>query len=63
MKPVHLPYARRIEPGCRFVRAMTKLSRWSGVLEVQGTCFLDETPLFHASDDPFFVRFKIKPII
>jgi hypothetical protein len=57
------PHAQRIKPGDRLVWYMTKLSRWFGVLEVQGECFLDETPLFYTSDDPFVVRFKVKPIV
>src|SRR3954466_14733489 len=55
--------AQRIKPGDRFLCYMTKLSRWFGVLEVQSACFLDETPLFYASDDPFIVRFSVKPIV
>jgi hypothetical protein len=57
------PHAQRIRPGDKFVCYMTKLSRWFGVLEVQSTCFLDESPLFYGSDDPFVVRFKVKPIV
>jgi hypothetical protein len=57
------PHAQRVKPGDKFVCYMTKLSRWYGVLEVQSACFLDETPLFYASDDPFVVRFKTGPIV
>jgi hypothetical protein len=41
---------------------MTKLSRWFGVLEVLSECFVDKRPIFYASDDPFVVRFKVKPL-
>src|SRR4051794_2097048 len=55
--------AQRITPGDEFVCYMTKLSRWFGVLEVQSECFLDEAPLFYPRDDPFVVRFKVRPIV
>src|SRR3954466_9921876 len=45
--------AQRIKPGDRFICYMTKLSRWFGILEVQSECFLDKSPLFYLSDDPF----------
>ncbi len=42
---------------------MTRFSRWIGVLEVVGTVFEDTTPLFHAQNDPFVIRFRVKPIV
>jgi hypothetical protein len=56
-------HAQRIKPGDRFICYMTKLSRWFGVLEVLSDCFIDKTPIFYASDDPFVVRFKVKPLV
>jgi len=41
---------------------MTKLSRWIAVLEVTSKCYQDDTPRFYDADDPFVVRFKVKPI-
>ena len=41
---------------------MTKLSRWIAVLEVVSKCYQDDSPLFYESDDPFVVRFKVKPL-
>jgi hypothetical protein len=38
---------------------MTKLSRWIGILEVSSDLFIDETPWFYPTDDPFVVRFKV----
>lgn len=58
-----LAWARRIQPGDRFVCYMTKLSRWIGVLEILGDCFIDETPLFYPNDDPYVVRFKVRPLV
>jgi hypothetical protein len=57
-----LAWARRIRSGDRFICYMTKLSRWIGVLEVLGACYTDETPLFYPEDDPYVVRFKVRPV-
>src|SRR4051812_2329498 len=57
------PSAQRIKPGDRFLCDMTKLLRGFGVLEVRSECFIDKTPLFYLNDDPFIVRFKVKPIV
>ncbi|MCI0620635.1 MAG: EVE domain-containing protein [Acidobacteria bacterium] len=58
-----LSWARRLAPGDRFICYMTKLSRWVGVLEVLTECYVDETPLFYAEDDPYIVRFKVEPLV
>ena len=42
---------------------MTKLSRWVGVLEVQGDCYTDDAPLFYPEGDPYVIRFKVRPIV
>ncbi|TVQ51260.1 MAG: hypothetical protein EA377_12970 [Phycisphaerales bacterium] len=55
--------AERVQPGDKFVCYMTKLSRWIGVLEATSECFVDETPLFYPSDDPFVVRFTVNPVV
>lgn len=55
--------ANRVHPGDRLVCYMTKLSRWVGILEVMSTCFRDESPLFYEKDDPFIIRFKVKPLV
>jgi len=54
--------AERVRSGDRFICYITKLSRWAGVLEVTGQLFVDDAPRFYATDDPFVVRFKVKPI-
>jgi hypothetical protein len=38
------------------------MSRWIGVLEIQGECYIDESPLFYDESDPYVVRFKVYPI-
>lgn len=55
--------AQQIQPGDRLVCYMTKLSRWVGLFEVEEGPFFDETPVFYPEDDPFVVRFRIRPIV
>lgn len=60
----HLNLSRRIHPGDRLLCYMTKLSRWVGVLEVESESFIDEHHrIFVEDEDPFIVRFKVKPLI
>jgi hypothetical protein len=54
--------ASRVKEGDRFICYMTKLSRWVGVFEVLGTYFEDDTPIFYPEDDPFVIRFKVRPL-
>src|SRR5262249_17279084 len=56
-------WARNLLPGDRFVCYMTKLSRWIGVLEILSECYVDESPLFYPQDDPYIVRFKVRPLV
>src|SRR5262249_47107800 len=34
-----------------------------GVLEVLSDCYIDESPLFYPEDDPYVVRFKVRPAV
>jgi len=54
--------AERISVGDKFICYMTKLSRWVGVLEINSDWYEDNTPLY-AEDDPFVIRFKVRPIV
>jgi predicted RNA-binding protein len=58
-----LGIAQRIKPGDKLVCYMTKLSRWIGVLEVISGPYEDSTPRFYSEDDPFIVRFRVKPMV
>lgn len=60
LKKEHL--AHKIKPGDKLICYITKLSRWIGILEVLSDCFKDSSPRFFEIDDPFIVRFKVKPI-
>lgn len=55
--------ARRVSPGDKLVCYMTKLSRWVGILEVVDGPFRDAAPIFVEEDDPFVIRFHVKPSI
>ena len=55
--------ARKMKVGDKLICYLTKLSRWIGVLEITSPCFEDKTPRFLEEDDPFVVRFKVKPIV
>src|ERR1700690_3889967 len=55
--------ASRIKVGDKLICYMVKLSRWIGVLEVTSTSFRDNSPLFYDSNDPYVIRFKVKPIV
>ncbi len=55
--------ASKIKVGDKFICYMVKLSRWIGILEVTSTYFKDNTPIFYPTNDPFIIRFKVKPIL
>jgi hypothetical protein len=58
----HQNAAARVQPGDKLVCYMTKLSRWVGILEVNGPAFKDDTAIFYPTDDPFIIRFSVKPL-
>jgi hypothetical protein len=41
---------------------MVKLGRWIGILEVTSEYFRDDKPIFYSANDPFIIRFRVKPI-
>jgi len=55
--------ASKLVPGDNLVCYMTKLSRWFGLLEVLSKPFVERTPIFYAADDPFVVRFRVRPVV
>jgi hypothetical protein len=58
-----LRIAGNVRRGDKLVCYMTGLSRWVGLLEVLEGPFQDNTPIFFPSDDPFIVRFRVRPAI
>ena len=59
----HRGIAATIQPGDKLVCYMTKLSRWVGIFEVLSSCFIDDAPIFIHPQDPFIVRFQVKPTV
>jgi len=59
----HTNAANRVKRGDKLVCYMTKLSRWFGVLEVLDGPFQDEKPIFYPENDPFVVRFRVRPAV
>lgn len=55
--------ANRVKPGDKLICYMVKLSRWIGILEVTSTYFIDNTPIFYDSNDPYTIRFKVKQVV
>jgi hypothetical protein len=55
--------ASRIRPGSKLICYMTGLSRWCGILETIDGPYEDATPIFLPENDPFVVRFHVKPIV
>ncbi len=55
--------AEKIQIGDKFLCYVTRISRWIGILEVVSDLFEDSTPRFYEKDDPFVMRFKVKPVV
>lgn len=55
--------ASRLKPGDKMLCYMTGISRWVGVLEVVDGPFEDDTRLFYGEEDPFVIRFHVRPLV
>lgn len=55
--------AGRINAGDVFVCYMTQLCRWFGLLEVVSGPYVDTKPIFVPDEDPFVVRFTVRPLV
>ncbi|MBI5297946.1 MAG: EVE domain-containing protein [Chloroflexi bacterium] len=62
-RPRQVNAASRIQVGDKLICYMVKLSRWVGVLEVTSVYYQDASPLFYSSNDPYTIRFKVKPLV
>lgn len=51
----------RVKQGDIFLCYLVKLSRWCGTLEVVSTAFEGDDPIFSDANDPFTIRFRVKP--
>lgn len=54
---------QKIGPGDRFICYVTRIQRFIGVLEVVSEPYVGNTPIFNSENDPFILRFKVKPIV
>lgn len=59
----HEHASRRVKPGDKLVCYLTRLSRWIGLLEVLEGPFKDDSPIFYGDNDPFVIRFRVKPLV
>ena len=60
----HLSRAKNlVKPTDKFICYVVGLSRWCGVLEVLDGPFEDETPIFQERNDPWVIRFRVKPLV
>jgi len=59
----HKGMADRIKSGDVFICYLTRLSRWFGLLEVVEGPFIDDKPIFVPENDPFVVRFRVRPLV
>jgi hypothetical protein len=55
--------AEKIAPGDQFFCYTTRVAIWTGILVVDSPCFIDRTPIFEPSVDPYIIRFRVKPIV
>jgi predicted RNA-binding protein len=59
----HHAVAGRVKTGDRLVCYLTKVSRWVGILEVVQGPYIDSSPVFLPANDPFVVRFRVRPLV
>jgi predicted RNA-binding protein len=55
--------AAKVAPGDKLVCYLTRVGRWFGLLEVTAGPYTDDSPIFVPANDPFIVRFMVKPIV
>ena len=54
--------AERVSRGDKLLAYIKGLSRWAAVLEVVGGPNVERTPLFLPDNDPYVVRFRVRPL-
>lgn len=54
---------QHINIGDKFICYCTKIQRFIGILEITSNFFIDSKPIFTQEDDPFTLRFNVKPIV
>ncbi len=59
----HRKAAAKVAVGDLLVCYLTGVSRWVGVLRIEGAAYEDATPVFVEREDPFVVRMKATPVV
>lgn len=54
---------QKIGIGDKFICYCTKIQRFIGILEITSKPFINDTPIFTKENDPFVLRFGVKPIV
>lgn len=54
---------QKIGPGDRLICYVTKLMRFIGILEIESQYFIDASSIFKKKNDPFILRFNVKPLV
>lgn len=54
---------QKIGPGDRFICYVTRVQRFVGILEIKSKPHIDDTPIFTQENDPFVLRFEVKPLV
>jgi len=49
--------------GDKLICYVTKIHRFLGILEIQSKMYEDNKPIFTKENDPFVLRFKVKPLV
>lgn len=54
---------QEIGPGDKFICYCTRIQRFIGIFEIESHPFIEDKPIFTETDDPFKLRFRVKPLI
>lgn len=54
---------QKIGPGDKFICYVTRIQRFIGILEIKSNFYIDDKPIFTTENDPFVLRFKVKPLV
>jgi hypothetical protein len=54
---------QEIGPGDKFICYVTRIQRIVGLFEITSKPFEDSKPIFYRENDPFVLRFKVKPLV
>lgn len=55
--------AARVQSGDRFICYTVRMICWIGVFDIIEGSFIERTPIFVTEDDPYIVRFRVRPSV